>query len=135
MTLEFAGLPSACLRAYARAVEASHDYTDDCRYTLVQFGEQFHNHRAEIVRYPEVTTKYRPIIQALASFFDFCHTANTFNARLVSSYLNEIHPVTNFNPEAGPEVRTNRSAAARAAMYRMRTWLESEVKAGPCRVL
>lgn len=134
-SLDSPQLPPACMRAFSNALEASSSHTDECRHALAGFHDQFHLNRAELIRFPEVTTKYRPLIRGLASFFDFCLIPNVINRRLISSYLREIKPVMDFNPEAGPLVRTNRSAAARSAMYRMRTWLESEVETGPCRVL
>lgn len=135
ITLDSPTLPRVCNRAFSNALSAADSYTEECRYALNGFDEQFHLNRVEVIRYPEIITKYRILIQGLVSFFDFCIMPNDVNRRLVASYLREIRPVTDFNPEAGPMVRTNRSAAARSAMYRMRTWLESEGERGPCRVL
>ena len=135
LKLEPGPVPPACRRAFANAMEASANYTEECRYTLDQFHEQFHDNRRAVARFPEVTTKYRPLVQGLASFFDYLVMPNQFNRRIVSSYLSEIRPVTDFDPGASPEVRSNRSAAARSAMYRLRIWLESEVDVGPCRIL
>jgi len=135
MTLESKPLPAACHHAFDNALEAAAGYTDQCRYALGQFNDQFHLNRSTVARFPEVTTKYRVLIQGLASFFDYFLMPNEFNRRVATSYLNEIRPVTDFNPEASPEVRTNRSAAARSAMYRMRTWLESELRIDTCRIL
>lgn len=135
LTLESSQVPLACKRAFANATEAAGHYTAECRYALSQFNEQFHENRGTLLRYPEVVTKYRPLMQGIASFFDYFVMPNRFNQRLVSSFLREIKPVTDFDPNGPPEVRTNRSAAARSAMYRMRVWLEHEVDAGPCRVL
>ena len=135
MNLESGPVPPACRRAFANAMDASSNYTEECHYALEQFHEQFHGNRREVARFPEVTTKYRILVQGLASFFDHCVMPNRFNRRLVASYLSEIKPVTDFDPGASPEVRSNRSAAARSAIYRMRVWLESEMDAGPCRIL
>lgn len=135
MGLEPGSVPPACRRAFANAMEASSSYTDECRYALAQFHEQFHNSRGAVARFPEVATKYRPLVQGLASFFDYSVMPNQFNKRLVESFLAEIKPVTDFDPGASPQVRSNRSAAARSAMYRMRIWLEAEMDAGPCRIL
>jgi len=135
LNLEPGPVPPACRRAFANALEAAANYTEECRYTLGQFHEQFHRNRGAVARFPEVTTKYRPLMQGLASFFDYFVMPNKFNKRIVSSYLSEIKPVTDIDPGASPEVRANRSAAARSAMYRMRVWMESEMAAGPCRVL
>ena len=135
MSLEAGPVPPACHRAFDNAMEAASNYTDDCRYALEQFHEQFHTNRRVVARFPEVTTKYRILIQGFASVFDYFAMPNRFTLRLISSYLSEIKPVTDFDPGAGPQVRSNRSAAARSALYRMRTWLESEVDAGPCRIL
>ncbi len=135
VNLERGPVPPACCRAFANAMESSSNYTEECRYALAQFHEQFHNNRATVARFPEVTTKYRPLVQGLASYFDYCVIPNQVNRRIVASYLSEIKPVTDFDPGASPAIRSNRSAAARSAMYRMRVWLESEVKIGPGRVL
>jgi hypothetical protein len=135
LTLEPGPVPPACHRAFVNALEASVHYTEVCRYALTQFDEQFHTNRRVVAKFPEVTTKYRILIQALCSYFDYCLMANTINERIVTSCLREIKPVTDFDPGATPEVRSNRSAAARSAMFRMRTWLDAEVAAGPCRVM
>ncbi len=135
LNLEPGPVPPACRRAFANALDASTVYTEECHYALAQFHEQFHVNRRAVARYPEVITKYRLLVQGLASYFDHCVMPNQFNRRLVSSYLSEINPVTDFDPGASPEVRSNRSAAARSAMYRMRVWLESEMDVGSCRIL
>jgi hypothetical protein len=59
---------------------------------------------------------------------------NAFNRRLSRSYLSEIKPVTDLDPAASPHERHNRSAAARSALYRMRSWLESELELPPVNV-
>lgn len=135
LALESSQLPLACRRALDNALEAARHYNDESRYALGQFKEQFHDNRATLLRYPEVVTKYRPLMQGLASFFDYCVIPNKFNKRLTTSFLHEIKPVTDFDPNASPALRTNRSAAARSAMYRMRVWLEDELETGPCRVI
>jgi hypothetical protein len=135
LDLEAGGIPPACRRAFGNALEASGQYAPECHHALEMFNEQFHTNRRETARYPEVATKYRALVRALASFFDFCVISNKINVRLVRSFLSEIKPVTDFNPDGPPEVRSNRSAAARSAMYRMRKWIESELEAGPCRIL
>lgn len=135
LNLEPGAVPPACRRAFADAMEASLSYTEESRYALEQFHRQFHTKRRVVARFPEATTKYRALVLGLASFFDFCVMPNLFNRRLVLSYLSEIKPVTNFDPGAPAEVRYNRSAGARSAMYRMRIWLEAETGAGPCQIL
>lgn len=135
MTLDSGPVPPACTRAFGNATEAAESYSEACRYALGLFDEQFHLNRTTIARYPEVATKYRPLIQGIASLFDYFVMPGRFNKRLVTSYLSEIKPVTDFDPEAPAAVRTNRSAAARSALFRMRRWLESELEAGPCRVI
>lgn len=135
LNLEPGPVPPACHRAFDNALDAASTYTEECRYTLEQFHEQFHGNRRAVARFPEVTTKYRLLVQGLASFFDYFVMPNQFNQRIVASYLSEIKPVTDFDPGASPEVRSNRSAAARSAMYRLRNWLETEIDAGPCRIL
>jgi hypothetical protein len=135
LSLDSTQLPIACKHAFENALEAAGRYTDECRYALTHFKEQFHDNRTTLLRYPEVVTKYRPLMQGVASFFDYCVMPNRFNRRLTNSFLGEIRPVTDFDPNGPPEVRTNRSAAARSALYRMRVWLEHEIDEGPCRVL
>jgi hypothetical protein len=135
VALESSKVPPACRRAFANACDAAAHYTEEARYALTLFDEQFHGNRATLLRYPEVGTKYRPFMQGLGSFFDYFVIPNAFNRRVADSYLNEIKPVTDFDPGAPPEVRSNRSAAARSALYRMRVWLEHELASGPCRVL
>ena len=135
LNLEPGPVPPACHRAFDNALDAASAYTEECRYTLEQFHEQFHGNRRAVARFPEVTTKYRLLVQGLASFFDYFVMPNQFNQRIVASYLSEIKPVTDFDPGASPEVRSNRSAAARSALYRTRTWLETEIEIGTCRVL
>lgn len=133
--LESSDIPPACHRAFGNALDAAAHYSDECRYTLQQFDEQLHSNRSTLLRFPEVTSKYRFVVLGLAAFFDYCTIANAINRRLTLSYLREIRPVTDFDPQAPPEVRSNRSAPARSAMYRMRVWLESELERGPCRLL
>ncbi len=135
LALDSSQVPMACRHALDNAVDAAGRYSDESRYALAQFREQFHDNRSTLLRYPEVVTKYRPLMQGLGSFCDYCVMPNRFNRRLADSFLSEIKPVTDFDPGGPPEVRTNRSAAARSALYRMRVWLGHELDEGPCRVL
>lgn len=132
MSLTPTPLPTPCLRAFAGAVEAA-DAQD--RETLKRFDDQFHGNRAAISRYPDILTKYRCFLRGFSSFFDYILTPNEFNDRVARSYFAEIHPVTDYDPTASPSLRTNRSAPARAALYRFATWLVAEMERGPCRIV
>ena len=118
----------ACLDAFARAQEAAASYADRAELALGAFDEQFHLNRELNARYPDVRTKYISLMRALSGFFSFSFMPNDFNRRITRSYLEEVKPVTDVDPTASPAMRSNRSAAARSALYRMRTWLETELE-------
>lgn len=128
MELERHALPPACKRAFARALEAAASYNDRAELALTAFDEQFHRYRETNARYPDVRTKYISFLHALSGFFDAASLPNEFNKRITRSYLEEVKPVTDVDPAASPAMRHNRSAAARSALYRMRTWLETELE-------
>lgn len=130
-TLEVRPLPAACTEAFAAAREAAGSYDARAAAALDAFHEQFHARRAEVARYPDVRTKYLCLMRALASFFDVQLRPTEFNLRVVRSYLADLGPVTDVDPSASPLMRSNRSAAARSALYRMRTWLEEELAGKP----
>lgn len=131
MTLDARGLPSSCTEAFTAAREASARYDARAAAALDAFDEHFHRRRAEVSRYPDVRTKYLCLMRALASFFDVQLRPSEFNLRVVRSYLAEIGPVTDVDPTASPLMRSNRSAAARSALYRVRSWLEEELAGEP----
>ncbi len=133
LLLESSTVPPRCREAFSTARAAARHYDPECRHALAQFEEQFHDRRRALVRYPEVTTKYRDLMQGLESFFTYFTVPNPFNLRLANSYLAEIGPVTDFDPTGPPELRTNRSAAARSALYLMKSWLAAEINRGPTR--
>ncbi len=128
-------LPEACRRAFARAVDEARRYSGRAESALRAFDEQFHRHRAQIARYPDVRTKYVCFVRALSGFFDYQFMPNDFNRRVTESYLAEIRPVTNIDPLASPSMRHNRSAEARSALYRMRGWLEHELEQPACELV
>lgn len=135
MALSSTPLPAPCLQTFAGAVDAASAYAAECRETLKRFDDQFHRNRAVISRYPDILTKYRCFLQGFASFFDYIMTPNQFNDRVARSYFSEIHPVTDYDPTTSPSLRTNRSAPARAALFRFSTWLIAEMERGPCRIV
>ncbi len=128
-------LPDSCRRAYALALEAAHGYPGRAESALTAFDHRFHGDRARISRYPDVRVKYACFVRALSGFFDYQFMPNEFNRRVTESYLAEIGPVTNVDPFASPDMRHNRSAAARSALYRMRRWLEEELAKPACELL
>jgi hypothetical protein len=74
-------------------------------------------------------------MDGLHAFFDFQLFSNERMRRVARSYLEEIHPVRDYDPGGDPKLRTNRSAAARAALYAMREWIEIELAGPPARLL
>ncbi|MFW5690076.1 MAG: J domain-containing protein [Spirochaetota bacterium] len=119
--------PPRALAAFEAAIEEAARYSEQARMALEAFHEHFHRLRSRTARYPEVFMRYRVLMRGFACFFDHRTVPNAFNFRTTTSYLAEVRPVTDVDPSAGPEVRNNRSAAARSALYRMRTWLEQEL--------
>jgi hypothetical protein len=138
-TLEPRPLPSFCVEALDRSIAAAADYDPEVRATLVEFREQFDERRATLARYPDVRTKYALFFKGLANFFDYMNLPSEIARRgvrrLVLSYLEGLHPVTDYDPTTSPHWRTNRSAPARAVLYRMRRFLEDELDKGPCRIV
>ena len=135
LQLDGRDLPVACRRTFDAALAASSAYDRRARLALHSFDEQFHRDRAINARYPDVSVKYSSLIRGLCGFFDYQVIPNEFNARVTRSYLAEIRPVTDFDPAASPHLRHNRSAAARSALFRMRTWLEAELELPVCNLL
>jgi hypothetical protein len=128
-------LPPRCVTLLAAAVSSAADYQAEAHTSLQAFQEHFHHRRTEVARYPDVRTKYIVLLRALHSFFDYQVIPNDFNLRVCRSYLLEIRPVEDYDPQAPPELRTNRSAHARSALYQMRRWLGNELSLPVCRVL
>ena len=125
-------VPPACRAAFARAVAAARDYSSECHAALSGFDEQFHARRAVNARFPEVAVKYGLLVKGLAAFFDYLNLPSPFTKRLLESYLREVGPMIDYDPARSPELRTNRSAPARSALFRMRSWLEAESLLPPC---
>ncbi|MFP4112979.1 MAG: hypothetical protein ACOC2Y_00090 [Spirochaetota bacterium] len=126
--LDARDLPEDCRRAFGDALGAAERYTTQAAQALQTFHEEFHTKRAQNARYPDVRVKYATFLRGLASFFAHLLMPNRLNYRLTRSYLDEIKPVTDVDPAASPHLRTNRSAAARSALYRMRMWIEAELE-------
>jgi len=127
MELDARSIPDPCAADFAAALDAALRYEDRARMALAAFDRQFHHARAANARYPDVRVKYAALLRGICSFFDYQHMPNAFNLRIARSYLDEIGPVTDFDPSAPPDVRYNRSAPARSALYRMRVWLDAEL--------
>lgn len=127
MELDARSLPGSCTRDFAAALAAAHGYDDRARTALAAFDSQFHRLRAVNARYPDVRVKYAVLLRGIFGFFDYQFMPNAFNLRITRSYLDEIGPVTDFDPSAPPDVRYNRSAAARSALFRMRVWIDEEL--------
>lgn len=122
-----ARLPQRAEQAMALAVEAAGSYRPEARTALQSFEREFHGRRREIARYPDIRVKYKCLFRALVHFFDYEFMPNEYNLRLTTSYLDEIHPVDDYDPTKPAELRTNRSASARAALYQVRRMLEHEL--------
>lgn len=121
-------LPPACRHAFSDALRLSEEYDEGARLALSAYHEQFHLLRAQNARFPDVRTKYVSLMRGIAGFFDHAMMPNRFNLRVTISYLEEVKAVTDVDPTASPHMRHNRSAAARSALYRMRSWLEDELE-------
>ncbi len=135
LELDARDLPGTCRQHFDAALEASLAYGRSARPALEAFDEQFHRLRAINARYPDVRVKYTTLARALCSFFDYQVIPNDFNLRVTQSYLDEIRPVTDFDPGSSPHLRHNRSAPARSALYRMRTWLAEELDEPVCDII
>ena len=133
--LDSRDLPPACAAAFDAALASARGYTRQAEAALEAFDEQFHRERAANARYPDVRVKYESLIRALSGFFDYQSMPNSFNERVTRSYLDEIRPVTDVDPTASLQMRHNRSAAARSALYRMRTWIEAELELPTTRII
>ena len=125
-------LTESCTHAFREALLHAEAYDRTAYRTLTAFDAQFHAQRAIVERYPDVRTKYRCLIHGLSAFFDYQVMPNAFNARVARSYLAEIRRVDDFDPHGPPELRSNRSAAARSALYQMKVLLESELALPVC---
>lgn len=121
------GVPQRAKEAFAVAYLAAQGYREEAGGALAAFDRDFHARRSEIARYPDVRTKYLCFFHALAGFFDYEWMPNEFNLRVTRSYLGDLPAVDNYDPTKPPELRTNRSASARAALYRMRRLIEHEL--------
>ena len=124
-----------CRTLFTLGVTKAGEYSTDAARALEAFDEQFHEQRAVTARFPDVRTKYLCLMDGLRSFFDYQTFGNDLMVRVAHSYLQEIHPVRDFDPSGDPRLRTNRSAAARAALYAMRQWIESELQKPRARLL
>ena len=122
-----ARVPERAVGALDEAIVAAARYRGDARGALESFRHEFHERRAEVARYPDIRVKYRCLMKGLVSFFDYEWMPNDYNLRLSRSYLDEIHPVTDYDPALSPDLRTNRSAAPRSALYRVRSVLDHEL--------
>lgn len=129
--LEFPSIPPRPMQAFEAAREAAKSYSSVAWHALNQYHDQFHRRRRENARYPEVTTKHKVLMHALFAMFDNFNTPGATSMRLAQSLLSEIHPVTDFDPAGSPELRSNRSAAARSAIYVMKRWMTEELDLGP----
>jgi hypothetical protein len=125
--------------AFEQAVQAAAEYDKEVHATLVTYREQFDTRRTTLSRYPDVRTKYSLFFKGMANFFDFMNMPTDLTRggarRVTLSYLEGLKPVTDYDPTTSPHWRTNRSAPARAALYRMRLFLEAEIEKGPCRIV
>lgn len=128
-------LHQRCRTIFGHAVTDARNYSSDAARALQAFDEQFHEQRSVTARYPDVRTKYGCLMDALRAFFDYQTFGTDRLRRIAHSYLDEIHPVRDYDPAGDPLLRTNRSAAARAALYSMRQWIESELEQPPARLL
>lgn len=133
--LDARDLPQVCLDAFQTALHAAAGYPGRAAAALAAYDEQFHRLRSETSRYPDVCVKYGCLINGLSGFFDYQFLPNAFNRRITLSYLGEIGPVTDVDPAASVHMRHNRSAAARSALFRMRTWLEEELDKPACNLM
>lgn len=131
MSLEALQIRPHCIQSFEAAREAARSYTPQARHALAQFHEQFHERRREYAQYPEVVIKYDALMKAMAATFAHFNMPSPAALRIATSFLAEIGPVTDYNPSGPPEVRTNRSAAARSALYLMKEWFAAELEAGP----
>ncbi len=122
-----ARVPDRAGAALKSAIAAAEEYRAEAKGALESFASEFHARRQLLVRFPDVRTKYRSLMKGIGSFFDYQWMPNAYNLRLARSYLEELHPVTDYDPTGSPELRSNRSAPARSALYRMRTMLEYEI--------
>lgn len=138
-SLDSKPLPRFCVEAFEQAVAAAAEYDQEVRATLIEFREQFDGRRGTLSRYPDVRTKYSLFFKGFANFLDFMNMptewARRGSRRVALSYLEGLHPVTDYDPTTSPYWRTNRSAPARAVLYRMRLFLEAEMEKGPCRIV
>lgn len=131
MSLEALQIPPHCIQSFDAAREAARSYTPQARHALAQFHEQFHERRREYAQYPEVVIKYDALMKAMAATFAHFNMPGPVAYRIAASFLAEISPVTDYDPAGPREVRTNRSAAARSALYLMKAWFATELEAGP----
>ena len=138
-SLDSKPLPRFCVEAFEQAVAAAAEYDQEVHATLIEFREQFDRQRGTLSRYPDVRTKYSLFFKGFANFFDYMNMPTELTRqgarRVALSYLEGLHPVTDYDPTTSPYWRTNRSAPARAVLYRMRLFLEAEMEKGPCRIV
>ncbi len=135
LDLDARDLPEACRSAFGTSLSAARGCPGRAAGALEAFDVQFHRRRVSNARYPEVRVKYTCLVRALSGFFDYQFMPNRFNHRVTMSFLSDIGPVTNLDPTASPAMRHNRSAGARSALYRMRSWLEEELDQPVCQLV
>ncbi|TVQ21980.1 MAG: hypothetical protein EA382_12645 [Spirochaetaceae bacterium] len=128
-------LSAACIDAFAAAVTHAQAYHERAYQALRRFDSAFHEHRTTHARYPDVRTKYTVLVKGLSAFFDYQVMPNAFNKRVARSYLAEIRPVDDYDPYGPPALRSNRSAAARSALYQMRELIDQELDLKPSEAL
>jgi hypothetical protein len=124
-------LSAACLDAFATAMTHAQAYQERAYQALRRFDSAFHDQRATHARYPDVRTKYTALIKGLSAFFDYQVMPNAFNMRVARSWLADIRPVDDYDPYGPPALRSNRSAAARSALYQMRELIDQELDLKP----
>ncbi len=124
-----------CASILSLAITAAGSYREQAQLALEAYKQQFHRLRAATARYPDVRTKYACLMDGLRAFFEYQLFESPLTLRIARSYLNEIRPVSDYDPSGDPALRTNRSAAARAALFLMRAWIEAELELPPASLL